>query len=327
MARRHVFRSCLLALGAGHVVVPAAVIAAAAPVTLGAWPPMTVAPSTPLLLWSGLVMLAGVPPLLLGLRPRRHPFGRAMVVRILVALFLIGAASASAGLRVAAASGPGDSPMALLPAMPGIVTALFALVAMPVAAGLRERRGGPDAVRRTVTDRPGAQRLFGAFEWGLLKLCGLCLAYAAWSLHAGQETGSAFDPLLYGHDRLHGAIAYGAVGGLLAVPFVLPRRVVRPRTVLGGVAKAFALVVLSGAVVPVLDVLTGTVLPEMGVPDVRDVVHDGARAAFAGAAVGNVVFAFLRQLAEPERRDAAGRPIRAVRPDDLRALRASRMGN
>ena len=320
MARRHALAMCLLALGAGHVGVPTALIVRSEGLT-----GLSVSvPIDPRLMWAGLIALAGLPLIALSLRPRHRAFSRVILARSAAAMLLLGAASATAGLHLGGLLQPGLGDLRLLAAAPGVASAVVGVAFMPILAGLRERRGGPPSARPALPDLGPALGIYVAIDWLMLRLCGLALAGIAWAIYdAGPD---ALAPLLYGQDPRYAMIAYGIVGASLAVPVALPQALIRPRTVLGGAAKAALLVAITALLLPAIEVATVLYVPQ----EHRVAVLGAAPTVFKGLAgclvLSTIVIAFFRQLSGPrEQFDGMGRPIMRFEADDLRALRASRM--
>jgi hypothetical protein len=161
----------------------------------------------------------------------------------------------------------------------------------------------------------------------MLRAFGAALCFAAWRLYDAREAPEAYAALLYGQPVEYAMLAYGVLGLLLAVPVALPRAILHPASVLTGATKAFLLVALVLVTLPVADVLIAAEAPVPHRDALRDAVPPLLRGLAGTMIVATIVLAFLRQLAGPMRRDGMGRPIAPLEPDDLRALRASRMGS
>ena len=319
MARRHAVAVASLALGAGHVVVPAWTLFHAG--QLGGALGLAPGPA-PSLTWAALIAAAGIPMIALGLRSGRAVLGRGAAARIAAAMLLIGGASGSAGVRLWSAVEPELGPRSELAVVPGLLTALCGLGLMIALTLRRERRSGPAASLPTLPELDGAERVYGMLEWLSVRAWAGLVLLCAWRLHGGEAGVPAGFVVPGAADVDTATSAYGVCGLAL---LLAPKIVLRPSTLFGGLLKAAVLVGLGLFTLPAVELAGSHLAAQADLGAAATMIAPAMKLALSIAVTASIVFAFFRQLAGPVRLDGLGRPIERLRTDDLRALRASRM--
>ncbi len=174
----------------------------------------------------------------------------------------------------------------------------------------------------------GAMKLYVAADWLILRLLGLGLmgtAYLLWDMIATGRTFQA-GQLAFGNDPTRAMYAYAAVGAIIALPFLLPRRIAAPRHVGFGLVKAVILVAVAFVLITPLSVAIELFAPEAYRPTLIATVPNLFK-AIAGIAVTSVLLiAFFRQLNTLPAVDYKGDPKVSLSQQQLHDLRLARMG-
>ncbi|MEM9796626.1 MAG: hypothetical protein AAF919_09060 [Pseudomonadota bacterium] len=195
----------------------------------------------------------------------------------------------------------------------------------------------PSLVTRKERFNPGASKLpalgwivklYNAADWVLLRILGVLMLATAWLLYQAfaAETGAQPELLAYGLDTTQAMLLYGVAGGMLALPFLLPRFLAAPRHVFFGMVKAVMLVGAGIILLPVLPVLIDSYVPAEYQSFLPAALPDYLKMGLGVALVLAIMAAFFRHLAGPPRVDYMGRPIVAMSEKDLREMRSLRMG-
>ncbi|TFL16732.1 hypothetical protein [Jannaschia formosa] len=174
----------------------------------------------------------------------------------------------------------------------------------------------------------GMMKLYVAADWLVLRLLGLGLLGTAYLLWQMMEAGRDLPQraLSYGFEPLHALIAYGVAGAFLAVPYLLPRNVVAPRHVLGGLVKA-GLILGAGLVVrPVVPTAISLLVDEKYHPTLLYIAPHAMNVVIGLAVTGALFTSFFRQMGKTPKFDYLGNPVVEMTPDDLHRLRQARMG-
>ncbi|KIT18183.1 hypothetical protein [Jannaschia aquimarina] len=171
-----------------------------------------------------------------------------------------------------------------------------------------------------------AMKMYIVADWTIMKIFGLCLLGMAWMIHIQPvDYMEPLAPILYGIAPQTMKYVYAGWGMALILAFLLPRSLVRPRSVVGGGLKAAVLLGLALLILPAF-----TTLIDLHVHrDYRGVLHATLPKLFksvAGIAVlSTVVIAFFRQLSGIPELDHQGRKVLRYSDDDLRSIRSARM--
>ncbi|MGB3687968.1 MAG: hypothetical protein WBA02_01585 [Jannaschia helgolandensis] len=174
----------------------------------------------------------------------------------------------------------------------------------------------------------GAMKLYVAADWLILRLLGLGLMGTAYLLWDMISTGRTFQAgqLAFGNDPTRAMYAYAAVGAIIALPFLLPRRIAAPRHVGFGLVKAVILVAVAFVLITPLSVAIELFAPEAYRPTLIATVPNLFK-AIAGIAVTSVLLiAFFRQLNTLPAVDYKGDPKVSLSQQQLHDLRLARMG-
>lgn len=95
-------------------------------------------------------------------------------------------------------------------------------------------------------DDGGFVRSYAIGAWVVLRIYGAAFCYLTWLGYNWMEAQNPLlDTLLFGLPDLPGLAILAFVGGVLAVPFLTPRFIAKPRSIAAGVGKAVIVAGLS----------------------------------------------------------------------------------
>ena len=189
----------------------------------------------------------------------------------------------------------------------------------------------PRALRRQPLPVRLVARLFRLLDWIATRLIGFALLGAAYLIGTAIREERAVEPaaLTWEQDPVHALIFYGAFGLVLAVPVLLPRSILVPTNLFKGLLKAVLITAGAVAAMPALAPLARFIPPDTLSPEVLALVPQAPLGLQAMAGF-SILFALVAGLAgqfgRKRRFDYAGNPIIELDADELRQLRASRMG-
>lgn len=172
-----------------------------------------------------------------------------------------------------------------------------------------------------------AMKLYIVADWLVMRLLGAGLLWTGYLLFQmiQAERWSQAAKLSYGQDPMHALYAYGLSGALLAVPFLLPRRIVAPRSVLGGLFKAVILLAACLVLLPMLDVAITTLTPDIYHATLQATMPSVFKAVAGVAVTSALLISFFRQLGATPQVDYTGKPVVVLSERELRELREARM--
>ena len=170
-------------------------------------------------------------------------------------------------------------------------------------------------------------KLYMAADWVVLRLLGAGLIGTAWMIYDSQTRGAELTSarLTHGYDPLYATLFYGGLGAMLLVPFLLPRALVVPRNLLGGVLKAALLAGVCVALLTPAQVAV-TYLTPPAYHDALEVAILPLLKATAGIAItAALLISFFRQLNAIPHVNYRGETIQSLSQNDLRKIRKQRM--
>ncbi|MCK0166592.1 hypothetical protein MWU52_03415 [Jannaschia sp. S6380] len=173
-----------------------------------------------------------------------------------------------------------------------------------------------------------AMKLYILADWFVLRLMGLGLIAAAWLLWQMVQDGRLAEAgtLTYGYDAMNAVYVYAGLGALLAVPFLLPGRIAAPRHVGWGLVKSALLVAAALFLIPPIHVAIETFTPNVYHAALMPTVPPLFKAITGVAVTSILLISFFKQLGTLPKTDYKGDPVVNVSSDQLRAMRAARMG-
>lgn len=197
---------------------------------------------------------------------------------------------------------------------------------MPAVAKKDIRRGALPEPKMPALG--AAMKLYVTADWLVMRLLGLGLlgtGYLLWQMmEANRELPQR--ALSWGLEPLHALVGYAVVGALMAVPFLLPRFVVAPRHVLGGLIKAFLLVGTGFVLLPVVPTAVELLTDDKYHATLLAIAPIVFKSAMGVAVTGAILTSFFRQLGHAPKTDYLGKPMIELSQSELRNLRAARMG-
>lgn len=174
-----------------------------------------------------------------------------------------------------------------------------------------------------------AMKLYVIADWLVMRLLGLGMlgtAYILWQLIQDGRDYQAFQ-ISYGQDPMYALYAYGAIGALMAVPYLLPRRITAPRHVFGGLIKAVLLAATAFILLPMLHVGIEMFTPEIYWATLHATAPSVFKALAGVAVTSALLISFFRQLGRTQQVDYSGKPVLVLSEQELRSLRSARMEN
>ncbi|PWJ15867.1 hypothetical protein [Jannaschia seohaensis] len=170
-------------------------------------------------------------------------------------------------------------------------------------------------------------KLYVAADWLVLRLLGAGLlgtGYLLWQMIQADRQLPQL-ALSYGFDPLHALIGYCAFGALMAVPFLLPRAIVAPRHVIGGLIKAALLLVAGYVLRPVLPTAINLLVDDKYHATLNYVGPIAFNAVIGVAVLSALLISFFKQMGKTPKTDYLGKPVIEMTPADLQRLRRARM--
>ncbi|MDB2407618.1 hypothetical protein N9W17_03690 [Jannaschia sp.] len=171
-------------------------------------------------------------------------------------------------------------------------------------------------------------KLYVAADWLVLRLLGLGLLGTGYLLWQMMEVGRVLPQLAlnYGFPSLYALIAYCTLGAFLAVPFLLPKMIVAPRHVVGGMVKAGLLVIAGFVLRPVIPTAVNLLADEKYHATLMFLAPKVFNAVVGVAITSALFISFFRQLGRTPKTDYLGKPMIEMSQTELHRLREARMG-
>ncbi|WP_179380008.1 hypothetical protein [Jannaschia marina] len=172
-----------------------------------------------------------------------------------------------------------------------------------------------------------AMKLYIAADWLMLRLMGLGLmatAYMMWTMIEGGRVARA-EALAYGKEPMTAVYVYVVVGAILALPFLLPRRIARPHNVIYGLLKAVLLVGAAFVLIAPLNIAIVTFTPDIYHATLEETVPRLFKAICGVAVTSALLISFFRQLGGLPAVDYKGDPKVQMSSSQLHDLRKARM--
>ncbi|WP_281825513.1 hypothetical protein [Jannaschia rubra] len=172
-----------------------------------------------------------------------------------------------------------------------------------------------------------AMKLYVAADWIILRLLGLGLIGTAWMLWDAVKTGRTPQAaiLAHGGEPMTAVYLYAGFGALLTVPLLLPRFIMSPRHVIGGLAKSILLVVAALILLTPLEIAMVTFTDKAFHATLIATVPKLFKAVTGVAVTSTLLIAFFRQLGNLPQVDYKGDPKIALSSQQLHELRKARM--